>query len=129
MLRSTHAFFRSMSYLLVLSMAMLHLPVHAAMVGTGTVLNGAAAEDARAQLHNLLERAEVQEALLAQGVDPQEARARVDSLTDAEVQRIAGHLDELPAGGSVLGVVVFIFVLLLVTDILGLTSVFPFVNR
>ncbi|MBC7727858.1 MAG: PA2779 family protein, partial [Microbacteriaceae bacterium] len=40
----------------------------------------------------------------------------------------AHTLDTAPAGadGGVIGVIVFIFVLLLVTDILGLTKVFPF---
>ena len=48
-------------------------------------------------------------------------------LTDTEVARIDQHLDQLPAGGSsVIGALVFIFVLLLITDILGFTKVFPF---
>jgi hypothetical protein len=47
-------------------------------------------------------------------------------LTDEEIQRVSGKLDQLPAGGDVLGVIVFIFVLLLITDILGLTKIFPF---
>jgi hypothetical protein len=39
---------------------------------------------------------------------------------------MANQIDSMPAGGDVLGVLLFVFVLLLVTDILGLTKVFPF---
>ena len=58
---------------------------------------------------------------------------RVAGLSDAEVRQIAGHLDQLPAGQSALGIVIgaalFIFIVLLITDLLGLTNVFPFVRR
>ena len=61
------------------------------------------------------------------GVDPRLARERVDALTDAQIERIAGRFEQLPAGGaSVVGVLFAVFVILLVTDILGLTRVFPF---
>jgi hypothetical protein len=74
----------------------------------------------------LLDRAEVREGLLARGVDPAQVRARVDALTADEAQQLAAQLDELPAGGDVLGVLFAIFIVLLITDILGLTKVFPF---
>jgi hypothetical protein len=50
----------------------------------------------------------------------------VDALTDEEVQKVAGKLDKMPAGGDVIGILFTIFVILLVTDILGFTKVFPF---
>jgi hypothetical protein len=60
-------------------------------------------------------------------VDLVHARARVAALTDAEAQMLVDQIDTSPAGASdILGALVFIFVLLLVTDILGLTKVFPF---
>jgi hypothetical protein len=50
----------------------------------------------------------------------------VASLTDAEARALAARIDDVPAGGDVLGLVFTGFVILLVTDILGLTRVFPF---
>lgn len=83
--------------------------------------------DARHGLAAMLARDDVAAALRAQGVDPAAVQARVDALTDEEAQALAGRLADAPAGGSdVLGTIVFIFVLLLVTDILGFTKVFPF---
>ncbi len=81
----------------------------------------------RAQVLDTLNRADVAQALIEKGVDMDAARARVASLSDAEVTQLADQLDKAPAGASdVLGVIVFIFVLLLITDILGFTKVFPF---
>ena len=81
----------------------------------------------RAQVLETLNRADVAQALIEKGVDMDAARARVASLSDAEVTQLADQLDKAPAGASdVLGVIVFIFVLLLITDILGFTKVFPF---
>lgn len=106
-------------------------PVQAAMVSTGEVIAGdsALASD-RDRLNALMQREDVRAEFRRQGVDPDEAAARVAALSDAEVAEITAKIDELPAGQSALGVivgaVVLIFVVLLITDILCLTSVFGF---
>lgn len=86
----------------------------------------AAPSAGRAKLEATLERADVAKALQERGVSPEAARARVAALTDAEAAMVAAEIDKAPAGGDAVGAIVFIFVLLLVTDILGLTKVFPF---
>ena len=79
------------------------------------------------RLAALLDRADVAAALQARGVSLEAARERALSLSDAEAQQLMAQIDSAPAGGDgVLGTVIFIFVLLLVTDILGFTKVFPF---
>lgn len=81
----------------------------------------------RAHVLATLNRADVAQALTERGVDMDAARARVESLDDQEVLALADQLDKAPAGASdVLGAILFVFVLLLITDILGLTKVFPF---
>ncbi|HXF06992.1 MAG TPA: PA2779 family protein [Candidatus Acidoferrales bacterium] len=87
----------------------------------------AALSGERERVQAFLAREDVAHQLARLGVDPAAAQARVDALTDAEVAQLDHHIEQLPAGGSsVLGALVFIFVLLLVTDILGFTKVFPF---
>ena len=86
----------------------------------------AAAQPGRALLEQTLTRADVIAGLQARGVSLDAARARVAALTDAEAAHVAAQIDQAPAGGDVLGVIVTIFLVLLVTDILGLTKVFPF---
>lgn len=96
----------------------------AGMVGTEQLASRHSAD--RERVITLLDRADVRAALEARGVDVNEAKQRVEALTDEEVAQLAGKLDDVPAGGDVLGVIVFIFLVLLVTDILGFTKVFPF---
>jgi hypothetical protein len=81
----------------------------------------------RAHVNATLDRADVAAALQERGVSIDQARARVAALTDDEVATVAHAIDTAPAGAAdVLGVLVTIFLVLLITDILGFTKVFPF---
>ena len=81
--------------------------------------------DAQQRIAAFVDRQDVQARLEAYGVSPAEVQARVASLTDEEAALVAARIDELPAGG-VVGLIVTVFLVLLITDILGLTKVFPF---
>jgi len=63
-------------------------------------------------------------------VSPQMIESRVASMTDEEASQIANEIATLPAGAdglsSLVGAAVFVFVVLLITDILGFTKVFGF---
>ncbi len=99
------------------------LPASAGIVTT----NQMQASAERDKVRNFLDRAEVRSQMQALGVDANAARARVDALTDEEAQNLASRIDQLPAGGdSVLGILFAVFIILLITDLLGLTKVFPF---
>ena len=101
--------------------------VQAAIISTEQVVSAAAAQQNRAKIAAAFERADVQSELQKMGITREEAQARVAALTDAETASVAHQIDTLPAGGDgIVGALVFVFVLLLVTDILGLTKVFPF---
>jgi len=78
------------------------------------------------RLQTALDRQDLAAALQARGVSTDELRARVNALTDAEAAQLTAQIDAAPAGGDVLGVLFSLFVILLVTDILGFTKVFPF---
>jgi hypothetical protein len=96
------------------------------LVSTQSVLAGDRAGADRERINEILSRADVQEALLKQGVDLDDVEARVAALSDAEAQQMAEQLEQLPAGAGVVGALFAVFVILLVTDILGLTDVYPF---
>lgn len=100
--------------------------VHAAMIGTEQASAAHSSQQNREKLAAALERPDVAAQLEKMGVDKDEAQARVAAMSDTEVAAMAGRVDSLPAGGDILGAIVFVFVLLLVTDILGLTKVYPF---
>jgi hypothetical protein len=103
-------------------------PAQAAMVGTAQVIAAEQGALNRAQLASMLEREDLQLQLAAMGVDVQQAKDRVASLTDAEVARINQQVDKLPAGADALGIVLTLIVILIITDLVGWTDVFPFVH-
>ena len=115
--------------LMTVTMLGLQAPAYAAMIGTGAVIDQQQAATERGQLLTALDRADVREQLISMGVDPQEARQRVASLSDEELHAVAGRVQDLPAGGDVLGVALVVFLVLLFTDIMGYTDVFPFVKK
>ena len=80
----------------------------------------------RAVVNQFLARDDVRQAMLGQGVSAQAAQERVAAMSDSEVAQLAGRIDQAPAGGDVLGILFTVFIVLLVTDIMGLTKVFPF---
>jgi hypothetical protein len=96
------------------------LPVQAAMVSTQQAV-------ARERIADIVDRADVQAQLQAYGVNPADVKTRVAALTDEEAAELAARIDSLPAGGiGILSAILVVFLVLLITDILGLTKVFPF---
>lgn len=104
-------------------------PAYAAMVDSPTVLQQAQQTMDRAGLAALLDRQDMQDQLVAMGVDPAAAKARVAAMTDEEVRQLNQGIQEMPAGGDVLGFVLAVFIILVITDMLGATDVFGFVHN
>jgi hypothetical protein len=116
-----------------LLIAVPYQPLLAAMVPTDATIYDNKAEEARDYLKSLISRDDIRKSLLSKGIDPDEAKIRVESLTDSEATAVADQIEQLPAGGGAIGVIIgaalIIFLVLLATDILGYTDVFPFVNK
>lgn len=108
------------------------IPVQAAMIGTDQVIRESEGS-ARDKVNAFLAREDVERQLQALGVDPAEAVKRVAALSDHEINIIAGKIDEMPAGqgavGAIIGAIVLVFILLVITDLLGLTHVFGFTRK
>ena len=127
---------RVVAVAMAMLMAMTSMPIgiaNAEMVTTDTVIQNYNSTEDRTRVMDFMLREDVQQQLTILGVDPEEAARRVASLSDEEIQGIAGRLEELPAGeggvGPIVGAIVIIFLVLLVTDLLGLTDVFSFVKK
>jgi hypothetical protein len=119
--------------ILLLMLAVPYQPVFAELIGTERVISQVKGQEARDYLNQILVRKDVRAALISRGIDPMEAKARIDSLSDNEVHKLYNQLKQLPAGGSdfgiVIGAILVVFIVLLVTDILGYTNVFTFVKH
>jgi len=104
----------------------------AALIGTDSIINENRGQSPRDYLKSLLAREDIKTALISQGIGPQEALARINSLSDDEVNDIVNQLDQLPAGGflgELLIVLALVFIILLFTDMAGYTDIFPFVKK
>ena len=127
---------KSTGVLLVILMVWLTVPyqsVLAAMIETEATLPAIhEGQTARNTIKAFLAREDAQATLRMQGIDPLEAMARVDSLTNAEAQRIADQIEEFPAGSgffiTFIIVVGIIAIILVITDALGYTNVFSFIR-
>jgi hypothetical protein len=101
------------------------------MIPTMEVIETVSFKKEREKVISFMEKTHIQKQMIEMGVDPREAIERVSRLSSQEVKKLAQEIDQLPAGadfgiGSIVGAAVFLFIVLLVTDILGFTKVFPF---
>jgi hypothetical protein len=135
-------FFRESCRFLCLPLAALMLlvsapwstTVQAALVTTDQVITDpAAVAGNREKVVHFLQQDAVREQLVAMGVDPSEVEARLAALSPAELAQLSARIDQMPAGeGAIEAVVVailIVFLVLLITDLAGLTDVFPFVKK
>src|SRR5436189_6068212 len=96
-------FRRLVSYLLVFSLAGLPFTAHAGLIATDEAVsqNQPQLDADRAKVRDFFTRADVQQQLQQHGLTQQIAQERVAALTDADIQKVAGKIDALPAGGTV----------------------------
>ncbi len=124
-------FKRLISILMIVSFTNVLFIQHAAatLISTEQVARAVAAEQGRsghARLADVLARADVQQELVRLGVSAEDAQLRIAALTDDEAALLAQQIESAPAGSGVLGAILLVFFVLLLTDILGFTKVFPF---
>jgi hypothetical protein len=117
-------------FAIMLSLSLILLPLgtaQSAMIGNNQLLDGHSTA-ARTALMQALERDQVRSQLSQLGVDAEAVKTRVSQMTEQEIASLNQRLGDLPAGGDALGVILFIFVLFVVTDAIGATDIFPFVH-
>jgi hypothetical protein len=126
---------KPMSLSLAVIMFLMVAPVQsvpAAMIDTEAIMDSARGREAREYLHQLMARKDIQAAIVAHGIDADEAWARINSLSDNEVIRIADQIDQLPAGGGLAEFLLIIilvgFIVLVILDLTGVTDVFTFIK-
>lgn len=101
----------------------------AAMVTTTEIVDEQLVVAEKQKLMDLFADQQVQSQLIAMGVSPSDAKQRLENMSDEEVLAFSEKMDEMQAGSGVVGALVLVFLVLLVTDLLGYTDVFPFVKK
>jgi hypothetical protein len=105
-------FTRLVSRLLIVCMIGLPFQVHAGMIGTDQVVSAAQAAAARGTVASVMNRSDVAGQLQSMGLSPQAAKDRVAALTDAEVAKLAGQIEALPAGADSTAAAILIIVII-----------------
>ena len=118
-----------LAIILLLLMSTLTRPAVAAMVGTEKLLISDRNQETRSYLQQMMSRKDIQQALIARGIDLQEAQIRIDSLTDSEIELIFNKITDLPAGGVdatfVLILVGVIVVMIIIVEYISAVPMFP----
>ncbi len=97
---------------------------YAGVIGTQEYL---AAVDRAATIERIdavLAREEVRNQLEHYGVDPAAIDGRIAALTDQELSLLATDLENMPAGGNLIGVIGIAFIVLLILELVGVIDIF-----
>eukprot|EP00232_Nephroselmis_pyriformis_P007352 CAMPEP_0182895874 /NCGR_PEP_ID=MMETSP0034_2-20130328/25943_1 /TAXON_ID=156128 /ORGANISM="Nephroselmis pyriformis, Strain CCMP717" /LENGTH=112 /DNA_ID=CAMNT_0025029723 /DNA_START=67 /DNA_END=405 /DNA_ORIENTATION=- len=108
-------------------MATMSSASHAQIVSSDAVMQAQESHYNKQKLIGLVSREDVQQKLLSFGVQPQDALKRIQAMTDEEVAQLNQQLGEEKAGGIV-GTVLTILAFLAITDLIGVTDVYPFIE-
>lgn len=100
----------------------------AAMISTAEVIGEQRLSQDKAELKKALAQENIRERLLSLGVSPDDVNARIDALTASELATLHEQMDELPAGSGAVGLLALLVLIFFITDVLGITDVFPFVH-
>ncbi|MFP5440932.1 MAG: PA2779 family protein [Gammaproteobacteria bacterium] len=113
-----------MVYFLVILMPLASMPAQAGIIGTEEMLVQDARSTALATVESFMARDQVVAQLEAWGVSPATAAERAAALSDSELQRLAASINEQPAGGSAVGLVVLVLLVLIILELTGNIDIF-----
>lgn len=116
---------------LILSIALISISasnVQAAIISNDQIIYKTDQVSDKAALLQTIKRADVQTQLSSMGVSAVDIETRINQMTHEEIAQLNQHMAELPVGSGVLGTVVLIFIVLVITDVIGATDIFPFIH-
>ena len=120
---STRICLKSLLFTMVMSLTF--SPAHGGVIGTQQALQVQQGMAAKEQIQTFLARQDAQAALIRMGVDPEQAMARVTTLTPEEAEQLAQKIGDLPAGSiGLIEVIGITAVVLLILELLGVTNIF-----
>jgi hypothetical protein len=118
-------------FTLILSLSLFSLsfgPAQAAMIANDQVINQAQQFTDRNILLQTIARADVQVQLASYGVNSADLNGRVNQMTPQEITQLNQRMAELPAGSGIVGLLLTLFIVFVVTDVIGATDIFPFIH-
>jgi hypothetical protein len=116
---------------LTLSLLLICAPVsqaQAAIIANAQLIGQVQLANDKDALLQTINRVDLQEQLLAMGVTTADIESRINQMTQQEIAQLNQQINELPAGGDVLGIILIIFIIFVITDVIGATNIFPFIH-
>ena len=117
----------ALSMLVIVGVMSLSVPAQAAMVGTGQIV-GVAGGQTLNPVAMQQKRDWIQVQLEEAGISPADSVLRVSSMSDEQVIQIHKRMDEMPAGAGAAGAILLVLAILAITDLMGVTDIFPFIR-
>ncbi len=117
----------ALSVLFAVGVISFSIPAQAAMIDTAQIV-GVAGDQVLDQKTMQQKRDWIQAELVKGGISPADSALRVSSMSDNQVKQIHQRMDEMPAGAGTAGAIILIFAVLAVTDLMGVTDIFPFIR-
>ena len=120
---------RTTALLLVMMMGFFQVQTaQAALVTTDSAIQSQQLQMDRAEMIDLFAQENLRDQLTQMGVDANAAADRIANMTDAEIAQLNESLQHAPAGEGVVGVLLTLFIVFIITDALGATDVYNFVD-
>ena len=116
---------------LALSLLLICGPIsqaQAAIIANAQIIDQVQQVNDKDALLQTINRVDVQEQLLSMGVTTSELESRINQMTQQEIAQLNQQINDLPAGGDILGIIVLIFIIFIITDVIGATDIFPFIH-
>lgn len=101
-------------------------PAQAGMITTAQQVQFNQSLPQAESVKQFMARDDVRSQMQALGVSPEATDLRLAALTETELQQLAQHIEDAPAGGGILGVLGVVLVVLLVLELVGITNIFNF---
>ncbi len=101
---------------------------NAALVSTSDMLVEHQQFENTQAVRDFVNRDDVKQQMLDLGVSPQDVDSRINSMTATELAQLNANLQHAPAGAGVVGIVLTIFIVFVITDVIGATDIFPFIR-
>ncbi len=101
---------------------------HAGVIPAEQVINQQQHQYNKQQILAMVETTEVQQKLVSLGVSPEDAKSRIANMTNDELAQFNEQMENLPAGGGIVGTIITVLVVIAVLDVLGVTDVYSFIR-
>ena len=98
------------------------------MVSTNNAIQTQQVQMDRTEILDLFAQENLSAQLTQMGVNPDKASERIASMTDAEIAQLNDRLKDMPAGQDFVGVLLVVFIVFVITDVIGATDIFPFIR-